>query len=159
MEKYSINEKVYIVYCDKIIKCKVTEIIKNASGVTYGLLGEDKIEYLRVESTVYKNTEEANNFIRKCEYNHKINTINIEICDYQKWVSSLDIAIQKYENCKTDIKITLISNETNSSDKVIFSVTSTRSKKLLENIREYFKEQLNKREKELEEFKEQNNGE
>lgn len=158
IEKYNINEEVYIVYCDEIIKCKVTEITKNASGVTYRLLGEDKIEYLRVESTVYKNTEEANNFIRKCEYNRKINTMNIEICDYQKWVSSLDMAIQKYENCKTDIKITLISNETNSSDKKLFGVTNTGSKQLLEYIRKYYKEQLDIRVKELDKFKEESNG-
>lgn len=158
MEKYNINEEVYIVYCDKIIKCKVTEITKNASGVTYRLLGEDKIDYLRVESTVYKNTEEANNYIRKLHHIEKINKMNIKICDYQDWVSNLDFAIQHYENCETNIKITLPSNQTNKGDEILFAVTNRGSKVLLENIKKYFKEELDRREKELEEFKEQNNG-
>lgn len=156
MEKYNLNEKVHIVHCNKVIKCKVIEITKNASGVKYQLLDENvfgKHEYLRLESEVFKNEEEANNYIRKLHYQEKVSEMNIEICDYQKWVSSLDLAIQKHKNCKTDIKITLMSNETNSSDEVIFNVTNTGSKQLLENIRKYNKEELDKRVKELEEFK------
>ena len=153
IEKYNINEEVYIVYDLKIVKCRVIEITKNSSSIKYQLLGEDKVEYLRFESAVYKDKEEANNYIIECEYNRKINTMNIEISDYQGWVSDLDFAIQNHKNCNTDMKITLISNQTNGEDKVIFSVTNTGSKQLLENIRKYFKEELDKRVKELEEFK------
>lgn len=160
MEKYSLNKEVYIVHCNKVIKCKVIEITKNASGVKYQLLDENvfgKHEYLRLEPEVFQNEEEANNYIRKLHYQEKVSEMNIEICDYQEWVSNLDLAIQKHENCKTNMKITLISNETNTSDEVIFSVTNTGSKLLLENIRKYFKEELDKRVKELEEFKNSKN--
>lgn len=152
MEKYGLNEEVYIVHYNKVIKCKVIEITKNASGVKYQLLVEN-VRYLRLEPEVFKNEEEANNYIRKLHYEEKVNEMNIEICNYQEWVSNLDLAIQKHENCQTNMKITLMTNETNSSDKVIFSVTNTGSKQLLENIRKYFKEELDRREKELEEFK------
>lgn len=159
MEKYNINDEVYIVYCDKIIKCKVTEITKNASGVTYRLLGEDKIEYLRVESTVYKNTEEADHYIKECLYNRKVNMMEFEISNYQKWVSELDFAIKNHDRCETIMKTVLISSETNGNDKAtIFAVNNQGSKKLLDYIRKYFKEELDRREKELEEFKEENNG-
>lgn len=156
MEKYNLNEEVYIVHYKKIIKCKVIEITKNANGITYQLLAEnafEKVKYLRLEPEVFKNVEEANNYIRKLYYEEKVDEMNIEICNYQEWVSSLDLAIQKHEYCETNMKITLMTHETNSSDEVIFSVTNTGSKKLLENIRKYFKEELDRREKELEEFK------
>lgn len=159
MEKYNINDEVYIVYCDKIIKCKVTEITKNINDIKYKLLGENKEEYINSESTVYKNTEEADHYIKECLYNRKVNMMEFEISNYQKWVSELDFAIKNHDRCETIMKTVLISSETNGNDKAtIFAVNNQGSKKLLDYIRKYFKEELDRREKELEEFKEENNG-
>ena len=157
IEKYNINDEVYIVlYDSKIIKCKVIEITKNAQYIKYQLLGEDKNEYVNTEQTVFRDIDEANNYIKQCEYNNKINTMESEIVEYQNWVSILDYALKNYNNCRTIIETDLISNQTNESDKTIFSVTNTGSKQLLEYIRKYYKEQLDIRVKELDEFKEQN---
>ena len=159
IEKYNINDEVYIVTYDlKIIKCKVIEITKNAQYIKYQLLGEDKNEYINSEQNVFRDIDEANNYIKQCEYNNKINTIESKIVEYQNWVSNLDYALKNYNNCRTIIETYLISNHTNESDKKIFGVTNTGSKQLLEYIRKYYKEQLDIRVKELDEFKEMEYG-
>lgn len=76
----------------------------------------------------------------------------------KKWVSELDFAIKNHDRCETIMKTVLLSNETNGNDTTVFAVNNQGSKKLLDYIRKYFKEELDRREKELEEFKEQNNG-
>lgn len=156
--KYDVEDIVYIADCNKAIECKIVEITKTVMSVTYKLVTNDFHEYKRPESEVFKNLEEVNEWISKSKLRFQIDDLNCKISEYQDWISELDYAIQNHENCETDMTIRLLSNQTNSKDKTIFSVTNSGSKILLEYIKKYFKEEFDKREKELIKLKEQLDG-
>ena len=155
--KYDIEDIVYISDCNKVIECEIIEITKTSMSITYKLKSKDFHIYCRPEHEVFKNIEKVNEWINKLNLKLQIDTLNNAISKYQGWVSNLDFAIQHYESCETNIKINLQSNKTNEGNVTLFAVTNRNSKTLLENIRKYFKEELDRREKELEEFKEQSN--
>jgi hypothetical protein len=156
--KYDVEDIVYISDCNKVVECKIIEITKTIMSTTYKLKSKDFHTYCRPEHEVFESVEKANEWINKLNLRLQINTLESKVCDYQRWVSDLDFAIQHYEECETNIEIHLPSNQTNKEDEILFAVTSTRSKTLLENIRKYFKEEFDKREKELIKLKEQLNG-
>lgn len=151
--KYDIDNIVYISDTNKVIECKIIEITKTSMSITYKLKSKDFHTYCKQEHEVFENIEKANEWINKVNLKLQIDTLKNKISDYQDWVSDLDFAIQHYEECETDIEIHLQSNQTNGREKKLFAVTNRSSKTLLENIKKYFKEELNKREKELEKLK------
>lgn len=151
--KYDIEDKVYISDVNKVVECEIIEITKNIMSITYKLKGKDFNIYYRPEHEVFESVEKANEWINKSNLRLQIDTLKNEVSDYQDWISDLDFAIQYYEECETDIEIRLQSNQTNGREKKLFAVTNRGSKVLLENIRKYFQEEFNKREKKLKELK------
>jgi len=151
--KYDIENIVYISDTGKVVECEIIEITKNIMSITYKLKSKDFHIYCRPEHEVFESVEKANEWINKLHSRLKIDALKDELLEYQNWLSDLDYAIQYYESCETDIKIRLQSNQTNEGDKILFSVTNRNTKKLLENIRKYFKEEFDKRELKLQRLK------
>lgn len=154
-QKYNIDDVVYIAFWNNVIECIVKEIHITDSNINYKLQNKQKSidVYLRNEDEIFETYDETMKFIQKRNLANKINDEESKAAEYRGWVSDLDYAINNYESCKTDISIIMQSNQTNGEDKRLFGVTNTGSKTLLEYIKKYFKEELDKRESELKKLK------
>lgn len=153
-QKYNIGDIVYIAFWDHIIECKVKEI--HITSYIYYIVEEKKNLinlYNRREEEIFKTYDEAKKFIEKRNLIDKIDNKEKDAIKYKNWVNELDFAIQNYTLCKTDICIKQYSTSTNGEDKTLFNVTNDGSKTILEYIKKYFKEELDKRELELKKLK------
>lgn len=155
LPKYSIDDVVYIAFWNNVMECIVKEIHITDSNINYKLQNKQKSidVYLRNEDEIFETYDETIKFIQKRNLVDKIDNKEQDVIKYKNWVNELDFAIQNYTLCKTDICIKQYSSLTNGEDKILFNVTNEGSKIILEYIKKYFKEELDKRELELKKLK------
>lgn len=156
--KYTIDDVVYIAFWNNVIECIVKEIHITDSYINYKLQNKQKSidVYLRNEDKVFETIDQAEKFIQKRNLIDRINNEESKVAEYRGWVLDLDYAIENYNNCRIEIKINLVSNQTNDGeDKKLFGVTNTGSKTLLQYIKKYYEETLKSIEDTIEELKKQ----
>lgn len=153
--KFKIGDIVYIIEdSNHIIQSIITQITITVDNIKYRLCDVNKKSiYIRMEDEIFTSVSNADEYIFKHNLDKEIAKLENKTNDYRGWVANLDFAINNYERCETNIEIILKPTSTNEGDRRIFAVTNTGSKILLEYIKKYFKEILDKKEKELEKLK------